>query len=114
MLAKEYKPGKRPVTKVYKPGNINRILSTYRHVGNRLVEQGHITLPLPMVKLGALENRRERILEHEEEAALLNAALNDSNAYSWLFVKVGLSTGLRHTEIVSAQVIEGHRIRGLG
>ncbi|MDP6602623.1 MAG: site-specific integrase, partial [Rhodospirillales bacterium] len=31
------------------------------------------------------------------------AALNDSNPYSWLFVKIGLSTSLRHREILSAR-----------
>ena len=103
MLAKEYKPGKCSTAKRYTPGNVNRVLSTYRHMGNRLAERGQITFPLPMVKLGVLENRRERILEYEEETALLEAALNDSNAYSWLFVKLGLSTGLRHSEILSAR-----------
>ena len=42
-------------------------------------------------------------MTHEEESALLEAALNDSNPYSWLFVKVGLSTSLRHGEILSAR-----------
>ncbi len=34
---------------------------------------------------------------------LLAAASRDSNPYIWLFVKVGLSTSLRHAEILSAR-----------
>ena len=49
------------------------------------------------------DNHRSRVLSHEEETALLEAALNDSNSYSWLFVKIGLSSSLRHGEILSAR-----------
>ena len=87
----------------HKIGNINRVLSTYRHMGNRLADLGKIPVPLPMIKLTEPDNRRNRVLTHEEEKALLDAALVDSNSYSWLFVKVGLSTGLRHSEILSAR-----------
>ena len=47
---------------------------------------------------------------------MLEAALNDSNPYSWLFVKIGLSTGLRHSEILSARFdgfdAQRRRLRG--
>jgi integrase len=43
------------------------------------------------------------VLTHDEENLLLDLALQDSNPYSWLFVKIGLSTGLRHSEILSAR-----------
>jgi integrase len=56
-----------------------------------------------MIKLREPDNRRNRILTHEEEEALLAAALMDSNTYAWLFAKIGLSTGLRHSEILSAR-----------
>jgi integrase len=87
----------------YSEGQVNRVLSTYRHIGNRLAERGKIPIPLPMIKLKEPDNRRNRVLAHEEEKALLEAALNDSNLYSWLFVRIGLSTGLRHSEILSAR-----------
>ena len=87
----------------HKLGNVNRVLSTYRHMGNRLADQGKIPAPLPMIKLKEPDNRRDRVLSHEEEAALLDAGLRDGNAYSWLFIKIGLSTGLRHSEILSAR-----------
>ncbi len=84
-------------------GNVNRILSTYRHMGNRLADLGNTSSPFPMVKLKEPDNRRTRVLTHDEETLLLNTALQDSNPYSWLFVKIGLSTGLRHSEILSAR-----------
>ena len=87
----------------HKLGNVNRILNTYRHMGNRLADQGKTPAPFPMIKLKEPDNRRNRVLTHEEEEALLGAALRDSNPYSWLFVKMGLSTGLRHSEILSAR-----------
>ena len=56
-----------------------------------------------MIRLKHEDNRRKRVLDHEEEAALLDASLRDSNTYSWLFVKIGLSTSLRRSEILSAR-----------
>ncbi len=106
-------------------GQVNRVLGTYRHMGNRLAERGKIPAPLLMIKLKEPDNCRDRVLSHEEESDLLEAALNDSNPYSWLFVKLGLSTGLRHSEILSARFdgfdaqrrrlrvrVKGGRIRG--
>lgn len=87
----------------HKLGNINRLLSTYRHMGHRLSDQGIIPSPFPMIKLQEPDNRRNRVLTHKEESVLLEAALDDSNSFSWLFVRLGLSTGLRHSEILSAR-----------
>ncbi len=84
-------------------GNINRILATYRRMGRRLAEWQVIPEPLPMIKLKAVNSRRKRVLSIDEEIALLDAALADSNTYIWLFIKIGLSTGLRHSEILSAR-----------
>ena len=72
-------------------------------MGNRLAEREKTSAPLPVIKLKEPDNRRNRVLSHEEESAVLCSALNDSNPYSWLFVRVGLSTGLRHSEILSAR-----------
>ncbi len=97
----------------YKLGNVNRVLGTYRHMGYRLADQGRIPSPLPMIKLKEPDNRRNRVLTHDEEHLLLDAALQDGNPYSWLFVKMGLSTGLRHSEILSARFdgLDGKRRR---
>ena len=53
----------------HKPGSVNRVLSTYRHMGNRLADQGKIAAPLPMIKLKEPDNRRSRVLTYQEEAA---------------------------------------------
>ncbi len=84
-------------------GTINRILATYRHMGRRLAEWGAIPAPLPMIKLKLVDDHRERVLSVAEEGALLDAALADSNPYVWLFIKIGLATSLRHSEILSAR-----------
>ena len=86
-------------------GGIVRVLATFRHMGNRLAnaEPPVISSQFKMPKLGRLENRREYVLTAEGELALLDAALNDSNSYVWLFIKMGLSTSMRHSEILSAR-----------
>ena len=89
--------------KGFAEGGINRILATFRHLGNRLSEHGHIPSPLPMVKLRRVDNRPRRILSQGEEDLLLEAAQADQNDYCWLFIKLGLSTGMRHREILGAR-----------
>ncbi len=86
-------------------GGIVRVLATFRHMGNRLSGQEPPVIPAPfkMPTIGVVENRREFVLDAEEERALLAAALEDSNTYVWLFIKIGLSTSMRHTEILSAR-----------
>jgi integrase len=80
----------------------NRVLATYRRMNRRLVEWKTIPAPMPMVKLSKEENQRDFIISAAEEALLLGSALRDSSAYIWLFIKIGLATGLRHSEIVGA------------
>ncbi len=84
-------------------GNINAILASYRRMGRRLAEWEAIPTPLPMIKLKLVDDHRERVLSVAEEGALLDAALADSNPYVWLFIKIGLATSLRHSEILSAR-----------
>jgi len=84
-------------------GNINRIFVTYRHMGRRLALWEAIPTPLPMIKLKQVRDHRERVLSVAEERVLLDAALADSNPYVWLFIKIGLATSLRHSEILSAR-----------
>lgn len=82
---------------------INRILATYRRMSRRLVEWNKVPAHLPMVKLRKEDNRRTHIISPEEEEKLLSAALADSNSYIWLFIKMGLATALRHSEILGAR-----------
>lgn len=53
-----------------------------------------------MVRLRREDNRRTYVITAEEEGRLLDAALTDENAFVWLFVKLGLATGLRHSELL--------------
>jgi integrase len=82
---------------------INRVLATFRRMGRRLQQWNVMPNPLPVVKLEPERNRRTYVITEEEEQRLLAAALCDSQPYIWLFTKVGLATGLRHTEILSAR-----------
>ena len=81
---------------------INRVLATYRRMGRRLHRWKVIPAPLPMIKLEPERNRRTYVISGEEEQKLLDAALQDSNAFVWLFIRLGLATGLRHAEMLSA------------
>jgi integrase len=56
-----------------------------------------------MIKLPAEHNARERVLSDIEIATLLTSALADSNSYIWLFIKLGLATSLRHSEMLTAR-----------
>ncbi|TDI60291.1 MAG: site-specific integrase [Alphaproteobacteria bacterium] len=82
---------------------VNRILATYRRMARRLAQWKVIPAPLPMVKLDAERNRRTYVISENEEQRLLDAALADSNSYIWLFIKLGLATGLRHSEMLAAR-----------
>ncbi len=82
---------------------INRVLATYRRMGRNLYRWKVIPAPLPMIKLETERNRRTYVITGDEEQKLLNAALADSNPYVWLFIKLGLATGLRHTEMLAAR-----------
>ncbi len=84
-------------------GTINRTLATYRRMARRLVEWRVTSIVLPMVKLEVEDNQRKRVISAEEEKRLLEAALQDSNSYVWFFIRMGLATGLRHTELLTAR-----------
>ena len=81
----------------------NRVLATYRRMGRRLVLWRSIPVSPPMIKLNTERNQRTQIISDDEERRLIDAALKDSNSYIWLFIKLGLATGLRHREMLSAR-----------
>ena len=81
----------------------NRVLATYRRMSRRLASWKVIPAPLPMLKLEKECNERNYVLSAAEEAHLLEAALADSNPYIWLFIKLGLATSLRHSEMLGAR-----------
>jgi integrase len=82
---------------------INRILATYRRMGRKLYKWRVIASPLPMIPLQKERNERDYVISEDEEQALLRAAVRDSNPYVWLFIKLGLATSLRHSELLSAR-----------
>ncbi len=82
---------------------VNRILATYRRMARRLAQWKVIPAPLPMVKLDPERNRRTYVISENEEQRFLDAALADSNCYIWLFIKLGLATGLRLSEMLAAR-----------
>lgn len=82
---------------------INRVFATYRRMGRRLHKWKMIPAPMPMIQLTTERNRRTYVIDEEEEERLYEAALKDSNSYIWLFIKIGMATGLRHTEMLAAR-----------
>jgi integrase len=85
-------------------GTFINVYATYRHMGNTLYREKRIRKPLATLDgLGTPDNRREYVLSRNEKENLLDAALKDSNTRIWLFVMMGLNTGLRHSEILSAR-----------
>ena len=84
-------------------GTVNRPLATFRRMGRLLAAESVITHPFPTVKIPRERSRRMFVLSPAEDAALLDAALQDSNPYVWLFIKMGLATSLRHSEMLAAR-----------
>jgi integrase len=82
---------------------VNRILATYRRMGRRLVKWRVISSPFPAIKLRKEHNARDYVISEVEEQLLLEAALRDGSPYIWLFIKLGLATSLRHSEILRAR-----------
>jgi len=82
---------------------VNRILATYRRMGRKLVKWKVISSPFPAIELRKEHNTRDYVISEDEEQLLLEAALRDGNPYIWLFIKLGLATSLRHSEILRAR-----------
>ncbi len=82
---------------------VNRILATYRRMGRKLVKWKVISSPFPTLELRKEHNARDYVISEDEEQLLLEAALRDSSSYIWLFIKLGLATSLRHSEILRAR-----------
>jgi integrase len=79
---------------------VNRILATYRRMGRKLVKWKVISSSFPTIEIQKEHNARDYVISEPEEHLLLEAALHDSNPYIWLFIKLGLATSLRHSEIL--------------
>jgi integrase len=86
-----------------KESTSNRILATYRRMGRKLFKWKMIATPFPMIELCKERNERQYVISEAEERRLLAAALADGSPYIWLFIKFGLSTSLRHSELLRAR-----------
>ena len=82
-------------------GTINLELLTLNHMLVVAAEEKWIPAKPCRVQKQAEQRQRRVALTEVECAALLTAALNDSNTYCHLFVACALNTGMRHAEILA-------------
>lgn len=86
-----------------KPSTINRELETLSHVISQAVEWGWINQrPCRIVHLRE-NNGRIIYLTHEQINRLLEVAKQDPNRHIYLFIMIGIQTGMRAGEIMSIE-----------
>ncbi|RZM36660.1 MAG: site-specific integrase [Sphingomonas sp.] len=84
-----------------KQATINRELATLSHLFRRFARWGWIkTDDMPDLEKGPEPRKRIVVLSDESIAKLMNAAVDDQDPRTWLFVAFGLNTAMRHGEIV--------------
>lgn len=87
-----------------KPATINRELATLSHLINMAVEWGWIAhRPCP-VRMEQEDNRKLTYLTREQCQRLLQAAIADRNPQIYLFIRIGLETGMRRSEILTIRI----------
>lgn len=86
---------------------INRELATFLHLMNRAVEWRWIRSDQkPKIVRVAERRKARRALSNDQAEALYQAALLDHDPRLWLFVLIGLGTGMRHSEILARRYDE--------
>ena len=81
---------------------INRELATLNHMMRSVAVWGWIRRDdVPQIKMEREGQGRISVLNARQYRALLDAAIADMDPDLWLFVAIGLCTGMRHSEIVS-------------
>jgi integrase len=104
-IAKRGKPAKkapsRATPNLTRPATINRELAALSHLFNMAIEWGWITHRPAKIKRIAEGEGRITYLTAEQAASLLEAAGKDDDAHVYLFVRIGLATGMRRMEILS-------------
>ena len=96
---KKLKPGETLPTN--RPATINRELATLSHLLNKAIEWGWIEASSAKVRKLKEDNGRIVYLTPEQADALLEAAKGDQNSQIYLFILIGLRTGMRKSEILS-------------
>jgi integrase len=81
-------------------GTINRELATLSHLLRSAVRWGWIKRDdVPQIDRAREDQGRIIALSDNQCRALMSAAIADQDTYLWLFVAIGLGTGMRHSEI---------------
>ena len=78
---------------------INRELATLSHLLNRALEWGWITTR-PSIDKGREDPKQIVVLSTPQKLALSNAAAEDQDPFTWMFVAIALGTAMRHSEIL--------------
>jgi integrase len=104
-LLQKYRRGRRQAGA--SDATINRELATFLHLVNKAVEWRWIkTDQKPSVPRVAEQRKARRALTTEEANALMEGAIADQDGRLWLFVAIGLGTGMRHSEILQRRYDE--------
>lgn len=86
------------------PGTVNRELATLSHLLSRALEYGWITHKSAVVKRLPLDESCKVALTPEESNALMEAAWQDRHPQIYAFVAIGLSSGMRKSEILAIRL----------
>ena len=82
--------------------SINRELSTLSHFLNCCVDWGQLN-KRPKIDKCPETPKKIEVLDRQEQARLLKAAIHDQDPLSYLFVAIAAATGMRHSEILRIQ-----------
>lgn len=92
-----------------KDATINREMATLQHMLNRAASKDWKWIKaddVPDIPKAKEQRKKIRILTDEQRGRLLQAAMADHDAYTWLFVMFGLNASMRHSEIVQRRYDE--------
>lgn len=80
--------------------SVNRECATLRHMLGKLEEWGILDTKSIKIKNMKGERRKTKTFSDEQIRKMLQAAKNDADKYTHLFVVIGFMTSMRHTEIL--------------
>lgn len=106
-------PGGKPIFGANtKPATINRELAALSHLLNKAVEWGWIAHRPVTIKRLSENSGRITYLTIDQIGRLLKAAAGDQNRQIYPFIRIGLETSMRKSEILSLRrdQIETHRL----
>lgn len=98
---KDIKNGASAELKTTTPGTINRELAALSHLFTKAIEWGWIEKKPTQIKRLKEDQGRITYLTSEQVKRLLDAAKQNENLQIYPFIKIGVMTGMRRTEILS-------------